>query len=278
MEKLTIIKELKDQKNQQDVEKFAAYIIKLYLEVDKKTKKYKNEWLRTKKEKWVAEKFREVANAGLVFDGVHVTLQKSRISYDYVAYKNKMLLAYPESKIDIELVYKNDIFMADKENGSVNYVHKLADPFDRKDADIVGGYCVIKNKRGNFITLLNANDFRKHRSKAETDKIWDEWYPAMCKKTLMRQASKLHFDDIYSVMNEQDNENYNLDNPVDLDIIVKQQIEEITTVEELSKYFHAHKEKATNQKAFNKYVSMRKEQLQKAELEKNKENNDDKVA
>jgi hypothetical protein len=262
MNKLNLIKELESY-NPQDVEKFATYILKLYLEKDKQTKELKNPWIQNKTEKWVADKFREVDKIGLIFDGVHVTLQKTGISYDYVAFKNKMLLAYPESKIDTQLVYKKDIFTADKDSGSVNYLHKIVDPFIRTEKDIIGGYCVIKNKRGEFITLLNSADFDKHRKKAKASNIWNEWFPEMCLKTLIKKACKQHFDDIFSVMQEQDNENYNLDNPVELDVIVKQQIEEITTIDDLSKYYHAHKDKATNQKAFNKYISMRKEELQR---------------
>ena len=40
---------------------------------------------------------------------------------DYHTYKNKLLETYPESIIDIQLVYKDDDFTFSKENGSVAY-------------------------------------------------------------------------------------------------------------------------------------------------------------
>lgn len=190
----------------EDAEKFAAYIVRL-------SQDPKNPWMKTKTPESMAGLFRRVAAEGLVFDGVHITLQQTGISYDYVAYKNKMLLAYPESTIDLQLVYEGDKYDFKKVDGKVVYFHNISDPFssDRSDTKIIGGYCVIKNKRGEFLTTLNKDEIKKHRSIAKTDYIWKAWFAEMCLKTVIKKGCKLHFGDIFQEIEEMDNDNYDLE-------------------------------------------------------------------
>ena len=77
-------------------------------------------------------------------------------------------------------------------------------------------------------------------------------------KTIMKKACKLHFWDIFTGIDEQDNENYSLDNPIDIDLSYKQEIDEIETIKELAAYYKANEWKG---KDFVKYVSLRKTQL-----------------
>lgn len=239
------------------VEKFASYILKLYLE---KTKdgKIKNYWIQQRTNEEMAELFRRVEKDGLHFDGVHITLQSTGISYDYIAYKNKMLLAYPESKVDVSLVYDGDDFEVSKESGSVVYHHNIKNPLSQDAINIIGGYCVIQNKRGDFLTLLSKEDIDKHRKVAKTDYIWREWFKEMAIKTVMKKAVKQHFADIYENIEQIDNENYNLENPLSLDLQYKQEIDAIETREELKKYYDLNKGKGEE---FDKYITIRKEQL-----------------
>ena len=171
----------------------------------------KQKWASTKDENYFYLKYVQVKNEGLILDWKHITLQSTGISFDYVAYKNKMLLAYPDSKIDINLIYKWDDFNFSKKDWKVSYTHKIWDPFKQTDDKIVGGYCVIKNKRWEFLTLLSKEDFEKHRKVAKTDFIWKAWYKEMCLKTLFKKAIKVHFDDIYEDIEKEDNEQYDLE-------------------------------------------------------------------
>jgi len=236
-----------------NAENFASYIVRISLDP-------KNVWMKTKGEQEMADLYKRVAKDGLVFDGKHITLQSTGVSYDYVAYKNKMLIAYPESKIDMALVYEGDEFSVAKESGSVMYHHNLKDPFKREDKNIIGGYCVIINKRGDFITTLSLADIEKHRKVAKTDFIWKQWFAEMALKTVIKKAIKQHFDDIYQGIEELDNENYNLENPIGLDIKIKQEIDAIGTMEELTKYYNANKGKGAD---FDKAIAVRKADLTK---------------
>jgi hypothetical protein len=122
MEYEKIISEIGEVAVKENAEKFAAYCIKL-------SRDSKTDFILKKSEKALADMYRRVASEGLVFDGVHITLQSTGVSYDYVAYKNKMYIVYPETEFDAALVYTDDVFSFKKENGKVVYSHVVANPF-----------------------------------------------------------------------------------------------------------------------------------------------------
>lgn len=191
---------------------------KYWTEAGKKYYVYVSELLADTKQAWAKSKdvayfilqYEKVKQEWLVIDWKHITLWYRGITYDYVAFKNKMLLAYPESIIDINLVYKDDKFNFKKESGKVIYTHEFANPFDKEEKNITGWYCIIKNKRGEFITLLSEVDFQTHKNVATTKNIWNTWYAEMRLKTLFRKAIKVHYDDIFEQMEVEDNKEYDL--------------------------------------------------------------------
>lgn len=257
MDRIKLISLLQDQPAEQ-VEAYASYCERQAKELDKDTKKPKNPWMGFKTDAQLADLFRRVASQGLVLDGKHITLQSTGISYDYVAYKNKMILAYPESIIDVQLVYNGDKFMVQKESGKVKYEHILSDPFNQEESKIEGGYCVIKNKRGEFLTVMGKDDIQKHRIVAKTDLFWKKWFKEMALKTIVKKACKFHFDDIFKEMEEADEENFNMDAPLNIDLKWKQDIEAITTIQDLTAYYHKHKGSG---KEFDALVKTRKDEL-----------------
>lgn len=189
---------------------FDMYVNKLKTETGKDGK-LKNWWATQKEAQFWEDCWTVAENSGLDFDGKHLTITQNGLTFDYVAYKNKMLQVYPDSVIDCNLVYKGDSFAFEKENGKVNYKHIINDPFGHTKEKIIGGYCIIKNKRGEFITLLSTGEIEQAKKVARTTSIWDNWYAEMALKTVIKKAVKFHFDDIYSVMEEEDNKNYDLD-------------------------------------------------------------------
>lgn len=226
------------------VDAYSSYCQRIATEVDKKTGQLKNPFMKTKSAKQLADLFKRVKKEGLVFDGKHVTLQTTGISFDYIAYKNKMLLAYPESMIDCAVVKEGDTFTLENENGIVKYKHTVADPFKTAGADnINGAFCIIKNKRGEFPTLLSKEDIQKHKKVAKTSMIWDAWFKEMVLKTVIKKACKYHYDDIFEGMNTIDNESIDLDKAIlpevdhaKVDEVVKK-IESIKEIKELQNYY-----------------------------------------
>jgi len=252
--------------DQQLVENFVAYCHKLETAKKKEGNNWviKNPWMNFIKDEKLATMFKNVDKEGLVFDGVDITLQKTGVSYNYKAFKNKMLISYPESTIDVSVVYRKDEYEFAKKDGKVFYTHTVSDPFDNDDSEIKGAYCIIKNKRGEFLTTLTRLEIEKHRKVAKTDNIWQQWYKEMVMKTVIKKACGLHFRDIFQSMETTDNENYDVENPLDLDLKFKQEIDEIETIDDLKDYYLKNKGKG---KSFDKYVTKKKAELKKS-LEK----------
>jgi hypothetical protein len=243
------------------VDVFAGYCLALLNEKDRE-KKPKNPWMAHRSNTQLAGYYKAVIADGLTIDGKHVTIQKTGVSYDYVAYKNKMLLAYPESLIDVSLVYKDDNFAFAKESGRVVYTHKINNPFGQFEQDVIGGYCVIKNKRGEFLTLLSAADIEKHRKVAKTDSIWKSWFAEMALKTIVKKACKQHFADIFQSIETLDNENYDVEQPLGISVETKAAIEALNTVDELNRYYHQNKaQHAGIMQDFVDALARRKEQI-----------------
>lgn len=223
--KSEIVVGLKDY-NINDVERYASYIQASMDLKDKSTGKAKNPFLFYKTPKDHIKNFKQISDQGLMFDGKHITLQSVGISLDYVAYKNKMLLVYPETKMDFGVVYKGDDFTFRKESGKVIYLHEYSDPFNQNDENIIGCYCVIKNSRGEFITLLDKNAIAKHRKVARGDTFWDKWFVEMVKKTVIKKACKDHFDDVYTDIETIDNTtNIDIENPLEISVEFKSKID-----------------------------------------------------
>ena len=203
MKKEEIISWLQDF-NQEEIEKFASYCIRILLEKDKKTWNNKNPFMQKKSSNDMIVLYKRVANEWLVFDWIHITLQNTGISYDYVALKNKMLLAYPDSLIDVQLVSNQDKTEFSKESWKVIYKHIIWNAFEIKDSDIIWAYCVIKNKRWEFLTTINKEEIEKHKRVAKWDFIWKAWFKEMVLKTIIKKACKTHFNDVYEKILEED--------------------------------------------------------------------------
>lgn len=239
------IVDLLSNEDTEHVDAYSSYCQRIATELDKKTGQLKNPFMKTKTAKNLADLFKRVKKEGLVFDGKHITLQSTGIAFDYVAYKNKMLLAYPESMMDVGVVKEGDTFTLENENGEVKYKHTIADAFKTADVNnINGAFCIIKNKRGEFATLLSKEDIQKHKKVAKTSMIWDAWFKEMVLKTVIKKACKYHYDDIFEGMNTIDNESIDLDKsivyesipPEELDTVIKK-IESFKNLNELQNYY-----------------------------------------
>lgn len=149
----------------------------------------------------------ECIDNGFALDGVNYVISGNRMYMPtYKAFKNKIYMVYPESEIDIQVVRQGDTYSFAKESGAVIYQHNLADPFEQNQKPIIGAYCVIKNKRGEFLELLNQRDYNEMRDSSKNPSLWDKWESEFWRKSVIKRACKTHFNDITSAIEEKDNE------------------------------------------------------------------------
>ena len=145
---------------------------------------------------------------------------------DYHTYKNKLLETYPESVIDIQLVFENDEFNFSKKDGKVIYNHKINEPF-AKNKKAIGGYCIIKNRLGEFIEIMNDTEIQKCKKVAKMKNIWDNWESEMYLKTIIKRACKRFFYDVIKEIDDEDNKNYDLKQLDNIEMITEEQKKEI---------------------------------------------------
>lgn len=236
----TKIKEFLTRYEQEDIIIYLSHLNDLWNATDKTGKPVNQFWLAKRDPEYFANCFIKVAKDWLKFDGKNITLQSTGISYNWVAFKNKMLLVYPESKIDWPtLVYEGDEFSFAKESGSVRYTHNILHPFSRKETEIIGGYIVIKNSRWEFLTTMNKEELKKHQATAKTQSIWNQWLQEMCLKTIAKKGFSAHFRDIFENMLESDNEEYDPTVTTAEQRNYIEEINKITSIEELKAYYKA---------------------------------------
>lgn len=92
-----------------------------------------------------------------------------------------------------DLIYSTDKFKVvkrDSQHEIENYELEVTSPFDR--GELVGGFVYVEfaNPRKNFVFLMSKKDIEKHKAKAQTNSIWDEWYDLMARKTILHAACK----------------------------------------------------------------------------------------
>jgi hypothetical protein len=244
-----------------EVSRYINYL--KFLETDKDREgKIRNKWFYNLKEPQAIDIYKKVAIDGLSIDGETITIQfkgKITISYNYQAYKNRVLIVYPETKFDIQLVNKDDEFSFLKESGKVIYSHKITDPFN-KSPEIIGTYCVIKNQRGEFLETLNMTEIQKMKNVAKTKNIWDNWFGEMILKSVIKRACKRHFRDITTNIDTIDNENNDLDR-VNIDEATQKEVDAAKAFEDLANIYKFKKGLFKDESDFIKLLTKRRDEL-----------------
>lgn len=244
------------------VKVYINYLKELQTAKDRQTQQPKNKWFAYFKPEQAVDLFKKVAIDNLYIDGETITLTnkgKVMVTYDYQAYKNRLLNIYPETLFDIQLVHRGDSFSFQKESGRVIYKHVLGDPF-ALNKEIIGSYCIIKNNRGEFIETLNIDEIQKMKNVAKTQKIWNEWYGEMILKSNIKRSCKRHFKDLVVNIEQIDNENYEPENVV-IESPLQDAIEKCQTLDDLEVVYNENKDTVADKVVFMNLLSQRKMEI-----------------
>lgn len=126
------------------------------------------------------------------------------------------------------LLYKGDTFIPHFRDMNHPYDTFEYEPKDilaeKKDEDIVGGfvYIIYDNPMQNKLVIMNRAEINKHRSLAQSDNVWSQWYGAMARKTLIIKAAKAipldpsKIDDVYQQSQIIESEGTDLDTQNDI--------------------------------------------------------------
>lgn len=234
-----------------------------------------------KSEKWLnfftSQDYVDIWNkalaAGLPIDGDSVTITKRSskqddgnylniivLTYDYIAYKNLVLLKYPETIFDHNVVYDGDIFSFRNDSGKITYSHQFSNPFNKREDAIIGAYAVIKNKRGEFIEFIDKPEVEKMRRVSKMDNVWKSWYERMVLKSVIKRICKVSFKDVVDKIDNIDNENDDLaklDTPT-LDDAVIADLKKAATFAEVMTVYKTYNGKVKNGNEFMKRLTEKK--------------------
>lgn len=252
--------------NQDEVLVYLNYL--KHLETDKdRDQQLRNKWFQYFKPEQAIDLYKKVSIDNMYIDGDTITLQfkgKVMLSYNYQAYKNKLLNVYPETLFDIQIVCKGDSFSFKKESGKIIYYHDINDPF-ATDREIIGTYCIIKNSRGEFLETLNMSDINKMKAAAKTKAIWDAWFSEMVLKSVIKRACKRHFKDVTNNMDSIDNE---LSDPerITIDEAIQKRINDAKTEAELTNIYKSEKNNISDKVKFIQLLGERKKEIQNENL------------
>ena len=256
------IKERLKEYNDTDVSVYLNYLHNLSKQ-KKRTGELVAPWLLKAKDSTLVFLYKKVEKQGLLIDGEQVTLEHRAgvisENYNFQAYKNKLLISFPETIIDVGLVYDSDTFNFKKKSVIITYTHDISNPFDT-NKKIIGAYIIIKNNRGEFLETIDLSDIDKMRNAAKTKFVWDAWFDRMVLKSVIKRGCKTHFNDVFKDIENHDNENYNLE-MVNLDVDIQKDIDNINDVEQLRDFYRENVKNVSDEVAFLTKIKERKEAI-----------------
>jgi len=113
-----------------------------------------------------------------------------------ISYKGLIKIATDTGSVEwarADVVYEADTFVY---HGPAAAPEHTADPFKRDRGEIVGVYCIVRTKQGDVLTeVMDREELEKIRGKSQAyvkqkKGPWVEWFEQMCKKAVIKRASK----------------------------------------------------------------------------------------
>ncbi|GEM_PF-3721452 len=113
-----------------------------------------------------------------------------------ISYKGLIKIATDTGSVEwarADVVYEADTFLY---RGPAAAPEHMADPFKRDRGEIVGVYCIARTKQGDVLTeVMDREELEKIRGKSQAyvkqkKGPWVEWFEQMCKKAVIKRASK----------------------------------------------------------------------------------------
>lgn len=113
-----------------------------------------------------------------------------------ISYKGLIKIATDAGSIQwarAEVVYEKDSF---DYHGPASVPVHTANPFQKDRGEIIGVYCIAKTNEGDILTeVMDREELEKIRGKSmafvkSKSGPWVEWFAQMCKKAVIKRASK----------------------------------------------------------------------------------------
>lgn len=168
--------------------------------------------------------FMESMQIGIPIDRrglVHIVVygMQAELEIDYRGFIYYLSKHYDDADFDIKLVFEGDTFNHWSSNGDDQYEYKKDPARTRNDyTKVTWAFMFMtytKNGRERSkIEVMDKVELDKVKSKAKTQKVWDEWLGEMYKKAVCRRGCKLPLAAVdENAIEDIDNKNFELDRP-----------------------------------------------------------------
>ncbi|WP_286075646.1 recombinase RecT [Stenotrophomonas sp. 59] len=136
-----------------------------------------------------------VASTGLTLNpanGYAYLVPRDRAIHLDISYKGLIKIATDTGSIEwarADVVYERDSFAY---HGPAALPEHTANPFNTDRGEIIGVYCIAKTHAGDILTeVMDRAEIDKVRSKSMAKSgPWVDWFVQMCKKAVIKRASK----------------------------------------------------------------------------------------
>lgn len=136
-----------------------------------------------------------VASTGLTLNpanGYAYLVPRDRAIHLDISYKGLIKIATDTGSIEwarADVVYEKDSFAY---HGPAALPEHTANPFNTDRGEIIGVYCIAKTHAGDILTeVMDRAEIDKIRSKSMAKSgPWVDWFVQMCKKAVIKRASK----------------------------------------------------------------------------------------
>lgn len=156
---------------------------------------------------------------------VHVVVYgtQAELEVDYRGFIYYLSKHYTDADFDIKLVFEGDTFNHWSDNGDDKYEYKkdpkrVANDYKKVVWAFMFMTYVKNGRERSKIEVMDKRELDVVKSKAKTQKVWDEWLGEMYKKAVCRRACKLPLAAVdENAIESVDNKNFELDRPAALD-------------------------------------------------------------
>lgn len=147
--------------------------------------------------------------------------REATIAPGYKGYVNRLRASLEGFDIQTFIWFEEGEFTDTSTDGVASYSYTPAAKNRVRDdyRNAVGCACYITywimGEKRSVVEVIGAREIGTIRSKAKTQKVWNEWLGEQMKKAVVRRACKMRFATITDDLDAVDNEHYDLDKEVE---------------------------------------------------------------
>lgn len=139
---------------------------------------------------------------GRDFVAVVVYGAQAELEVTYKGFVNALSRHFDNPFVQFGNIFDGDVFIPRVADSTATFIHEPKDPFTQNYDQLKGAYCYFSytnrenKKEVSRLVWIDKAGIVMIRSKARSQKVWNEWWGEMVLKAIIRRASKIPFASI----------------------------------------------------------------------------------